>query len=117
MLTRPNAGEHSDSGHLVQHPSTSSGSRAQARQPVQSWILCWEFSLQHVCSKKSCKFRHGRPLCNGAHAVPGLNLSLVQRGEVALEQVRIRGKDSSLLNLRALEWVLKSYSKLADVQF
>ncbi|XP_054845591.1 uncharacterized protein LOC129336489 [Eublepharis macularius] len=65
---KPNLGDRSDSGHLVQRLSSPPGSRTSAGQPVQPRLLCWDFAYQGVCARRGCGFRHECPRCKGPHA-------------------------------------------------
>lgn len=66
VQAKPNQGDRSDSGHLVQRLFGYSGPHTTVAQSVQSWLNSWEFTSQGMSARK-IKYKHECPMCVGPH--------------------------------------------------
>lgn len=71
---RPTTSDWLDTEHLVTCSVSGAGPHTPVGQNVQNRLLCWEFTFQGGCNRKSCKFHHEFPVYAGAHSFPACSM-------------------------------------------
>lgn len=66
--TRPIAGDHSDSEHLVKCLEIAISPQESKGQIVQAHKLCWEFGSHGICNWELCQYQHACSLCGESHS-------------------------------------------------
>lgn len=69
VAARPNVGDNSHSGHMIQKSKGSTGPHNAAGYVVQPRLLCWEFNSWGSCSRQNFAYRQECSLCRGLHVV------------------------------------------------